>query len=59
MEGDLTPSPEQERSPRSLDDLRRWSRHRQWESSARIAVRRGQGEQPASLEEPASSGRHT
>jgi hypothetical protein len=57
MERDPTPSPKEDRSQRSLDDLRRRSRLRQWESSARIAVRRGQGQQPASLKEPASFGR--
>ena len=57
MERDPTPSPKQALSQRSLDYLRRRSRHRQWESSARIAIRRGQGEQPASLKEPASFGR--
>jgi len=57
MDKDPTPSPKQDRSQRSLDDLRRRSRHRQWESSARIAMRRGQGEQPPLPKEPAAFGR--
>ena len=49
-----TPSPQQGLSQRSLDYLRRRSRPRQWERSARIAIQRGQGEQPTQPKEPAS-----